>query len=420
MQPFPDALEPEASGPLAGVRVLDLTRVVAGNALTVALADFGADVIKIEPPRGDDLRNWRVKGVSTHWKVLARNKRSVALNLRDERAKDALLKLAAGAQVLVENFRPGVMEDMGLGPERLHAVNPALIVVRVSGWGQTGPFRHKPGFGSLIEGLSGFAAINGFADRPPLLPPLALADQIAGLNGAIATLVALREIEVNGGRGQVLDLSLFEPIFSTLSAQAANYKLEGAPAPRTGNASTTTAPRGVYATKDERWVALSASTQGMTEKLLRTIGKAHLLEDPRFLTNADRVANVEALDAEVGGWIGAHTLDENLAIFEAAGVTVGAVADISELVDHPLIRERGIIVEIPDPEMGACPMPAIAARLSETPGAIRRAAPSIGEHTGELLGEIGLAPADLARLQADGAIAGYTDPDAGPGGNEET
>lgn len=406
MQPFADVYQPDAHGPLDGVRILDLTRVVAGNALTVSLADFGADVIKIEPPRGDDLRNWRVKGVSTHWKVLARNKRSVALNLRDERAKEALLKLAAGAQVLVENFRPGVLEEMGLSPEVLHRANPALIVVRVSGWGQTGPYRHKPGFGSLIEGLSGFASINGFADRPPLLPPLALADQIAGLNGAIATLVALREVEVNGGRGQVLDLSLFEPIFATLSAQAANYKLEGVPAPRTGNASTTTAPRGVYATRDGRWVALSGSTQGMTEKLLKTIGKAHMLEDPRFLTNADRVANVEALDEEVGGWIGAHTLEENLTTFEQAGVTVGAVADISELVDHPLVRERGIIVEIPDEEMGACPMPAIAARLSETPGAIRRAAPDIGQHTAELLGELGYDDETLAQLQAEGAIAG--------------
>ena len=399
------ALQPDAACPLDGIRILDLTRVVAGNALTVALADFGAEVIKIETPgRGDDLRNWRVKGISTYWKVYARNKKSVTLNLRAEEGRDLLLRLAAGAQVLVENFRPGVMEEIGLGPDRLHQANPKLVVVRVSGWGQTGPYRHKPGFGSLVEAMSGFAAINGFPDKPPALPPLALADMIAGLNGAMATLVALRSVEIGGGPGQVIDLPLFDPLFSILGPLAANLKLTGKAELRVGNRSNTTAPRNVYGTKDGGWVALSASTQGMFERLMTTIGAEALIADPRFLTNADRVRNVADLDDVVEGFIGARTTAENLAHFEQAGVTVGPVCDIADLVDHPFVTERGALVELPDEEMESVPMHAVVPRLSDTPGAIRRAAPSLGQHTEEILSGLGLDADEIGRLGKDGVI----------------
>ncbi len=395
----------DAACPLDGVRILDLTRVVAGNALTVALADFGADVIKIETPgRGDDLRNWRVKGVSTFWKVYARNKRSVTLNLRQAEGRRLLVELAKRAQVLVENFRPGVLEKIGLGPDRLLDANPDLVVVRVSGWGQTGPYRHRPGFGSLIEAMSGFAAINGFEDRPPVLPPLALADMIAGLYGAMAVLVALRAIEVGGGAGQVIDLPLFDPIFSILGPQAANYRLTGEVDRRMGSRTAITAPRNVYQTSDGGFVALSASTQGMTERLLAAIGQGELIDDPRFCTNTDRVENAEALDAVIGGWIGARSLDENLAFFEAAELTVGPVCDIADLVDHPFVTERGLLVDLPDDEMGTIPMHSVVPRLSATPGAIRRPAPGLGEHNAEVLGELGLGPADLDRLAVAGLI----------------
>ena len=395
----------DAACPLDGVRILDLTRVVAGNALTVALADFGADVIKIETPgRGDDLRNWRVRGVSTFWKVYARNKRSVTLNLREAEGRRLLIELAKGAAVLVENFRPGVLEEIDLGPDRLLDANPDLVVVRVSGWGQTGPYRERPGFGSLIEAMSGFAAINGFADRPPVLPPLALADMIAGLYGAMAVLVALRAIEVGGGAGQVIDLPLFDPIFSILGPQAANYQLTGEVDRRMGSRTAITAPRNVYQTSDGGFVALSASTQGMAERLLAAIGHGALIDDPRFRTNSDRVDNAEALDALVGGWIGARSLDQNLAFFEAAGVTVGPVCDIADLVDHPFVTERGLLVDLPDDEMGTIPMHAVVPRLSATPGAIRRPAPGLGEHNAEVLGELGLGTEDLDRLAAAGLI----------------
>ena len=286
MRPF----RPDAKGPLEGIRVLDLSRLVAGNMLSLQLADFGAEVIKIEDPRkGDPLRDWRTNNISVHWKVYARNKKSVTLNLRDPDGLALLRKLAATAQVFIENFRPGTLEEMGIGPDVLHAANPKLIIVRVSGWGQDGPYRDKPGFGSLVEGMSGFAAKNGFADRPPVLPPLALADMIAGLYGSNAVLIALREIEQHGGNGQVIDLPLLDPIFSILGPEAALYKLTGKIEQRVGSRSNNTAPRNVYETSDGRFISISASIQTMAERLYRAIGRADMIDDPRFRTNADRV-----------------------------------------------------------------------------------------------------------------------------------
>ncbi len=395
----------DAACPLDGLRILDLSRVVAGNALTAFLADFGAEVIKIERPgSGDDLRNWRVAGVSTYWKAYARNKKSVSLNLREDRAREILLDLVANADALVENFRPGRLEAMGLAPERLLEVNPKLVVVRVTGWGQDGPLAENPGFGSLVEAMSGFAAMTGFADREPVLPPLALADQVAGLHGAAAFMVALREVEVRGGRGQVIDLPLFDPLFSILGPLAANYQLTGEVPPRTGSRSNTTAPRNVYPTLDGGFAALSASTQGMFERLMRAIGRAETIDDPRFLANENRVLNSDILDAMVAEFIGARTLEENLAHFSALGVTVGPVADISDLFDHPFMIERGILLEFPDEEMDSLAMHGISARLSATPGAIRYAAPEVGQHNAEILGALGLDAEARERLAEDGII----------------
>ncbi len=397
--------EPGAAAPLDGVRVLDLSRLVAGNMLSLALADFGAEVIKIETPgRGDDLRNWRVEGVSVHWKVYARNKKSVSLNLRHEEGRRLLLRLVERSRVFIENYVPGTLERMGLGPDVLHRHNPGLVIVRVSGWGQTGPFRHKPGFGSLVEAMSGFAAMNGYPDRPPVLPPLALADMIAGLYGAMATLVAVRNIEVGGGRGQVIDLALFESIHSVLGPEAAVYRLTGQVKPRVGSRSNTTAPRNVYRCKDGRYVALSASMQAMAERLFRAIGREDLIDNPKFRTNADRVANNDELDAIVAGYMARHTQAENLAHFERAGVTVGPVCDVSELVDHPFVQGREVLVTYPDEEMGRLPMHNVVPRLSETPGVIRRPAPGLGEHNREILAELGLTESDLDRLAREGAL----------------
>ncbi len=400
-----ETYRPDAPAALAGIRVLDLSRLVAGNVVTHVLADHGADVVKVERPgAGDDLRNWLVEGVGTYWKVYCRNKKSVSLDLRKPRGKEILLDLAAGAGVVVENFKPGTLERWGIGPDALRARNPRLVVVRVSGWGQTGPWSRKPGFGSLVEAMSGFAAMNGFADRPPVLPPLALADAIAGLFGAFATMVAIREVERNGGEGQVVDLSLFEPILSVLGPMAANHAITGRSPPRTGSLSTTTAPRNVYECKDGKFVALSASMQAMHERLMRAIGREDILEDPRFRTNTDRLRNNDILDPIVAGFMAARTQAECLAVFEAADVTVGAVADAGQLATHPYVAARGSLVSLPDGEMGRLPMHAPVPRLSGTPAALRRPAPGLGEHNAEIYGGIGIGAAALAQLREEGVV----------------
>ena len=377
------------SGPLAGLRVLDLSRLVAGNMLSLQLADFGAEVIKIEPPDGGDtLRHWRKGGLELYWKVYSRNKKSVRLSLKNSGDRNLFLRLAKSAQVLIESFRPGVMEALGAGPDVLLKANPKLVVVRISGWGQTGPYRHRPGFGSLVEAMCGFAAKNGFPDKPPALPNMALADMVAGLQGAYATMVALREAERPEGAGQVIDLSLLEPLHSILGPDAASHRVTGQVPARSGNRSSTSAPRSVFSTRDGGWVALSASTPGMAERLFQAIGRPELIDDPRFRANADRLQHAEELEAIIQEFIAQRTLAENLAHFEAAEVTVGPVYDCAQFEADPHVKERGILVETPDAEMGSVPMPSVVPRLSRTPGSVRLPAPRLGEHDEEILGPL--------------------------------
>ena len=404
--------------PLDGVRILDLSRVIAGNMVSLALADFGAEVIKIESPEGDALRDWLVSGVPANWKVYARNKKSVGLNLRRPEARELLLRLVETAQVLIENFRPGTLENMGLGPEVLHARNPKLVVLRVSGWGQTGPFRHKPGFGTLIEGMSGFAAMNGFPDREPVLPPTQMADMYAGYIGSMAVMVALREVEVKAGAGQVIDLSLFDPMFMAMGPQAAAYQASGKVRARSGSRSTTAAPRNTYRTRDDRWVSLSASTQKMAERLLRAIGRPELVDHPRYRTNADRVRHAAELDAIVGEFIGAMTLAEALEFFDRAEVTVGPVYDIGQLMQEPYVAEREILANYPDAQRGEIAMHCVVPRLSGTPGAIRKPAPElVGEDNAEVLAALGLEAAELDRLAAQDVV--YRGPQRRRGSGEQ-
>lgn len=392
---------PATPGPLNGVRVLDLSRLFAGNVLTQVLGDFGAEVIKVEPPEGDTLRAWQTKGVSTHWKIYARNKKSLALDLRRPEAVEIIRQLVPSATLLIESFRPGVLEKMGLAPEELLRLNPRLVIVRISGWGQDGPYSQRPGFGTIIEGMSGFASFNGFADREPVLPPMYLADGVAGLYGASAVMIALRHVEQNGGRGQVIDLPLLDPLFAILSPQAANYRLTGQVKPRTGSRSTNSAPRNCYRCRDGLYVALSGSTQAMAERLLRAIGRAELIDDPRFRTNAARVAHAAELDAIIGTFIAERTQAENVAFFERAEVTVGPIYDVRQILDDPHFTAREIVADYPDPEMGQLPMHHVVPRLLGTPGSIRAPAPRLGEHNRELLGEIGYDAERYAQLQRD-------------------
>jgi crotonobetainyl-CoA:carnitine CoA-transferase CaiB-like acyl-CoA transferase len=399
------SFEPQMACPLDGVRVVDLSRLVAGNAVSSQLADFGAEILKIEDPRrGDPLRAWQTKGVSAHWKLYARNKKSVALSLRDPKGRDLLLDLINSSEVLIENFRPGTLEKIGLGPDVLHRTNPRLVVVRVSGWGQDGPYRDRPGFGTLVESLSGYAARTGFADREPVLPPTALADMVAGLYGAFAVMVALREVEVQGGKGQAIDLPLLDPLFSFIATEAPIYNLTGEIRPRTGSRSETTSPRNVFRTRDGRYIGISASIQAMSERLFRAVGRADMITDPRFRTNSDRVRHADECEAPIAEFIAARTLEENMAVFAAAEVTAAPVYDIDQFLADPHVGARGIVVDVPDEELGRTLMHNIIPRLSETPGRLRRPAPRLGEHTAEILGQFGIDRATLERLASDGVI----------------
>lgn len=385
-------------GPLHGIRVIDLSRLVAGNTLSMALADLGADVIKVEPPAGDSLREWRVEGIETAWKAYSRNKRSLCLDLRNTASHAILLRLLAKSHVLVESFRPGTLEQMNLAPESLFGVNPSLVIARISGWGQSGPYAQRPGFGTLVEGLSGFASMNGFSDREPVLPPIYLGDMTAGLYGAIGILAALRSVEVNASRGQVIDIPLLDPLFSILGPQAANYRVTGKVKRRTGSRSTSSAPRNVYRTADLRWVCLSASTQGMAQRLFESIGRADLITNTKFANNAKRLENVEELDGIVSTFIAQHTQEECLQHFQSAGVTVGPIYDMSDIEQDRHFHERQIVVELPDAELGTIPVHNISPRLTETPGTFRRSAPHLGEHTRETLAEIGYSNQEIEAL----------------------
>jgi len=399
------AFDPVAKGPLDGVRVLDLTRLIAGNMLTLQLADFGADVIKVEPVgKGDPLRAWTDAGVETFWKVYCRNKRSVAIDFRSEEATNIVLKLVETATILIENFRPGRLESMGLGPERLLEISPRLVIVRISGFGQTGPYRERPGFGTLVEAMSGFASRNGFPDRAPLLPPLALADMIAGLQGAYATMVALREVEAKGGEGQVVDLSLYEPVLSTLGPEALAYQVTGKVKARSGNRSNTSAPRDVYRTRDGKHVALSASIQIMAERVFRLIGRADMIDDPRYRTNADRVRHRDEVNDIVAAWVADRTRDEVLRVFDDGGVTASPVYDIRDVIADPHVVEREVLVDLADDDLGRATHHNILPRLSRTPGVFRRPAPRLGEHTDALLGECGFGRDKIQDMKSKGLI----------------
>jgi crotonobetainyl-CoA:carnitine CoA-transferase CaiB-like acyl-CoA transferase len=396
--------DPARQGPLAGIRVVDLSRLVAGNMLSLQLADFGADVIKVEAAgTGDTLRAWREthpdhpQGFDGWWRVYGRNKRSLALDLRDAEAMGWLRRLISTAQVLVESFRPGTLEAMGLAPDALHAANPGLVIVRLSGWGQTGPYRDLPGFGSLIEGFCGFADKHRQADGTPGLPNMALADMVTGLTGAFAVMAALREVEVRAGRGQVIDLSLLEPMLAIMGPDVTNAAATGRPAETLKIAS----PRGAYRCADGGWVSLSGSTDSMARRVFEAIGKAELIADPRFATNAARLAHDDQVEAMLRDFMGGMEREAALALFRARGVTVGPIHDAESLLRDPHVAARGVYVHEDD---AGTVMHAVTPRLSGTPGGLRRTAPRCGEHSAEILAELGAQPGQVAALTTKGAV----------------
>ena len=385
--------------PLKGIKVLDLSRLAAGNMVSHMLADYGADVIKIEKPgKGDDLRHWKVKNISHWWHVYSRNKRSIALDFKSDAGIKILKNLIKKSDIFIENFVPGTLEKWGLAPKKLLKINQGLIVLRISGWGQTGIYKNQPGFGSLVEGMSGFAAMTGEKDQVPILPPTALADMISGLSGFSSLLLSLFAKQNNKVKGQVIDLSLFEPLFSIIGPWAAYYKLTGKIPEKMGNKSPVSAPRNIYKTKDEKYVSLSASMQSMWEKLASLIKREDLITNKMYLTNEDRIRNQDKLDRIIADYMIKHKRDKLLETFSKHGVTIGPVLDISELIDHPYIKDRGILVNLKTKSDGEIPMHEVFPRLSKSKGSIRSEAPKLGQHTKKILKEIGYNKIEIQKF----------------------
>tara|TARA_B100001741_G_scaffold50972_1_gene38832 strand:- start:4190 stop:5377 length:1188 start_codon:yes stop_codon:yes gene_type:complete len=385
--------------PLKGIKVLDLSRLAAGNMVSHMLADYGADVIKIEKPgKGDDLRHWKVKNISHWWHVYSRNKRSIALDFKSDAGIKVLKNLIKKSDIFIENFVPGTLEKWGLAPKKLLKINQDLIVLRISGWGQTGIYKNQPGFGSLVEGMSGFAAMTGEKDQVPILPPTALADMISGLSGFSSLLLSLFAKQNNKVKGQVIDLSLFEPLFSIIGPWAAYYKLTGKIPEKMGNKSPVSAPRNIYKTKDEKYVSLSASMQSMWEKLASLIKREDLITNKMYLTNEDRIRNQDKLDRIIADFMIKHKRDKLLETFSKHGVTIGPVLDISELIDHPYIKDRGILVNLKTKSDGEIPMHEVFPRLSKSKGSIRTEAPKLGQHTKKILKEIGYNKIEIQKF----------------------
>jgi len=395
--------------PLAGIRVIDCSSILAGPMVATMLGDFGADVIKIEHPgRGDTLRGLggKKEGVPLWWLSMGRNKRSVALDLHHAGGQDVLRRLAARADVLVENFRPGTLERWDIGWEALHALNPRLVMVRVTGFGQDGPYKDRAGFGTLAESMSGFAHITGFPDGPPTLPPLGLADSIAAMTGAYAVMTCLYERDRPGGsgEGQMIDLAIYEPMFAVLGPQMAEYDQLGMVAGRVGNRVPFAAPRNLYRTADGKWVSLSASAESMLPRILKAVQREDLIGDPRFRDQAGRVAHADLLDQIVGDWIGGHSTADVLATFTACEAAIAPVYDIADISRDPQFIHRQSWLRVEDPRIGPVAMPGVFPRLSRTPGAIRSTGPALGEHTEAVLREAGLTAAEIEHLRHDGAI----------------
>jgi crotonobetainyl-CoA:carnitine CoA-transferase CaiB-like acyl-CoA transferase len=391
---------------LEGLKVIDCATLFAGPVVATILGDFGADVIKVEHPRGDSLRGlgWHRDDVSLWWTVVSRNKRCVSLVLSNPQGADLFKRLVADADVLVENFRPGTLERWGLGPDVLQEINPGLVMVRTTAFGQDGPYSHLPGFGTLAEAMSGFAHINGWADGPPTLPPFALGDGIAALTGAYATMIALWDRQ-RSGNGQVVDLSIVEPLFSMLGPQATVYDQLGIVQGRTGNAAPFTAPRNAYKSKDDKWLALSGSAQSIAERVAAIVGREDWVDEEWFQSHSGRLEHVDELDASIGGWIGDHTADEVMAAFAKQEGAIAPIYSIADIFKDPQFEFRQSIIQVKHPELGEIAMANVVPKLSRTPGAIRFPGPTeIGANNEEVFGALGLDVDQIDKLRADKVI----------------
>lgn len=394
--------------PLEGIRVLDASTVLAGPLACQILGDFGADVIKIEHPKGGDSMRGHGHSKNGHglwWKMLGRNKRCIGLYLGDPEGAAIFRTLASTADVIVENFRPGTLERWGLGYENLSAANPGLILVRVTGFGQSGPYARRPGFGTIAEAMSGFAAITGPADGPPTLPPFGLADSIAAIAAVSATMMALYHRTSAAGKGQVIDLSILEPIVTALGPQPILFDQLGLLQARVGNRSENNAPRNTYQTKDGKWVAISTSADSIAERVMHLVGHPEVIDEPWFSSGRGRAEHGDLLDKHVSEWIGERTRDEVLELFESADAAVAPIYDAADLLQDPHVQATEMITSVEDGDLGPIRMQNVLFRMSATPGRIRHSGRDLGADTEEILGEIGVRRERIQELKERGVVA---------------
>jgi len=400
-------MEP-SRGPLEGLKVIDLATMMAAPWAATFLADFGADVIKVENPQhGDHARQFGLSknGQPVFWKTLARNKRSVTVNLKNEQGQEIVRRLVRDADIVIENFRPGVLAGWNLGYEQLALENPRVIMLSVTGYGQDGPYVARAGFGTLLEAMSGFAHANGHPDGPPTLPAIPLADGVAGVFGALSVMSAVFERDVAGSnKGQHIDMSLFEPLARLHEGHMLEFSALGLIRQRLGNRSLSSAPRNAYEAADGRWVALSASAQPVFERLMVAIGRPELVSDPRFLTNHDRIQNSAVLDEIVGAWIAERSRDEAIDSLSRSGAAVGPIYDVAELLEDPQVKARGSFETWQDPDLGEIVIPSVVAKFSRTPGGVRYLGQGKGEATRDVLAELGYSFDEIRDLSEQGAI----------------
>jgi crotonobetainyl-CoA:carnitine CoA-transferase CaiB-like acyl-CoA transferase len=394
---------------LEGIKVIDAASLFAGPVICTLLGDHGAEVTKVEHPSGDNLRTlgWNKDGVSLWWALVGRNKRSVTAKLSDPRGAEIVKRLVADNDVLVENFRPGTMERWGLGPDVLHEINPRLVIVRMTGFGQTGPYRDRPGFGTLAESISGYAHINGYPDGPPTLPPFALGDSVAALTGAFAVMMALYWRDHGGGKGkgQVIDLSIYEPLFWILGPQASVYDQLGQIQGRSGNRAPFTAPRNAFQAADGRWLGLSGSAQSIAERIMRLVGREDILDEPWFANHTGRLEHVDELDEAIAAWIGERDSDEVIRAFEEVSAAIAPVLSIADIVEDPQYLARETVTTVEHPVLGPLKMQNVIPRMGETPGRIRSCGPELGADNDEILTSLGYDREELSELARLGVIS---------------
>ncbi len=391
--------------PLAGIKVLELGSLIAGPYATSLLAQFGAEVIKVEPPgTGDPLRKWRKlhKGTSLWWYVQSRNKKSVTLDLRAEQGQQAVRELAAEADILVENFRPGTLEKWGLGWEALSERNPGLIMLRISGYGQTGPYRERPGFAAIAECMAGLRYVTGYPDRAPVRTGVSLGDTLASLYGTVGALIALHHRNANGGKGQVVDVALYESIFAVMESLLPEYAMLGHIRERSGSALPGIVPSNTYSSQDGHYVAIAGNGDAIFQRLMRAMGRDDLADDPELAHNDGRVRHTQRIDDAIGAWAASLPLEKILSVLEAASVPAGRIYTAKDIFEDLHYRARDMIQEMPLPDGQTLAMPGIVPKLSATPGRTRWVGPELGEHTQEVLARIGVTPEQLAQLREAG------------------